>query len=80
MVEKDGLRLTGYWSTRFAVTIFTYRKNGGKFSVTEGKPGNYHLPKGKKSVYRQRFFTVKLNFQWWRLDAKVTHSGNFVIY
>ncbi len=41
--------------TKFAVTIFTYCKNGGKLPVTKGKPGNYHLPIGKKSVYRQRF-------------------------
>ncbi len=59
---------------RFAVTVFTSRKNGGKLPVTEGKPDNYHLPIGKKSVYQQRFFTVKFNFQWWHLDAKVTHS------
>ncbi len=65
---------------RFAVTIFTYRKNGGKLPVTKGKPGNYGLPTGKKSVYQQRFFMVKLNFQWWHLDAKVTHSGNFENY
>ncbi len=65
---------------RFAVTVFTYRKNGGKLPVTKGKPGNYHLPIGKKSVYQQRFLTVKLNFQWWRLDGNVTNGGNFENY
>ncbi len=65
---------------RFAVIVFTSRKNGGKLPGTEGKPGNYHLPIGKKSVYQQRFFTVNLNFQWWHLDPKLTHSGNFENY
>ncbi len=35
---------------RFAVTKFTYRKNGGKIPVTEGKTGNYRLPMGKLSL------------------------------
>ncbi len=51
-----------YLYPRFAVTVFTYGKNWGKLPITEGKPGNYHLPIGKKSVYQQRFFTVKMNF------------------
>ncbi len=50
--------------SRFAVTIFTYHKNGGILPVTKGKPGNYQLPLGEKSVYQQRFFTVKLHFQY----------------
>ncbi len=33
----------------------------------------------KKSVYQQRFFMVKLNFQW-HLDSKVTCSSNFDNY
>ncbi len=66
--------------TRFAVTIFTYHKNGGKLPITKGKPNNYHLPIYKKSVYQQRFFTLKLNSQWWHLDEKMTHSSNFQNY
>ncbi len=34
----------------FAVTEFTYRKNGGKIPITEGKTGNYCLPIGKLSL------------------------------
>ncbi len=37
--------------SRFTVTIFTYCKNGCVLPVTKGKPGNYHLPIGKNSVY-----------------------------
>ncbi len=37
-------------TARFAVTKFTYRKNGGKIPVTEGKTGNYCLPIGKLSL------------------------------
>ncbi len=39
-----------HWIARFAVTKFTYRENGGKIPVTEGKPGNYRLPIGKLSL------------------------------
>ncbi len=43
------------------VTVFTYRKNGGKLPVTRGKPGNYLLPIGKNSVYQLGFSKVKVN-------------------
>ncbi len=35
---------------RFAVTEFTYRKNGGKKPVNKGKTGNYRLPIEKLSL------------------------------
>ncbi len=35
---------------RFAVTVFTYCKNGVKLPVTKVKPGNYHLPISKLSL------------------------------
>ncbi len=41
---------SGWSQDRFAVTIFTYYKNGGKLPVTKGKPGNYHLNTVKNSV------------------------------
>ncbi len=65
---------------RFAVTVFTYRKNGGKLPVTGGKPGNYHIPIGKNLFTDRVFLTVKLNFQWWHLGATVNLSGNFQNY
>ncbi len=49
---------------RLAFTIFNYHKNWGKLAVTEGKPNDYHLPIGKKSVYHLGFLAVKLNFQF----------------
>ncbi len=59
---KDSSLCPLTWMPRFAVTIFTSCKNGGKLPVAEGKPSNYDLPLGKKTVYQLGFLTVKLNF------------------
>ncbi len=44
------LHMRKHHQTRFAGTEFTYRENGGKIPVTEGKTGNYRLPIGKLSL------------------------------